>query len=56
MNCLDCGNMNMVLESRKSVCTLADETSLTIEEYKCPICGRLEKITTIIECIKRGKK
>lgn len=56
MNCLDCGNMDMVMESRKSVSTLRGETTLTIEEYRCPICDRLEKKTIIFECIKKGNK
>ena len=56
MNCIDCGNTNMVMESMKSVTTLNGDTILTIEEYKCPLCGRLEKKTIIIDCIKSGKK
>ncbi len=56
MNCLDCGNMNMVMESSKSMTSIRSETTLTIEEYKCPICGRIEKKTIIIETVKRGQK
>lgn len=56
MNCVDCNNMNMIMDSRSSVSIPGGDTIFIVEDYKCPICGRLEKKTIIIECVKRGHK